>query len=61
MQYSRIRVELLSYESKPTDKRGQYDWRDEKNLDGDSNLEHGIILASVKKTRWEWIRPASKA
>ena len=31
---SRIRVDLLSYESKPTDKRLQNDWRAEKNLDG---------------------------
>ena len=30
----RIRVNLLSCESKTTDKRGQYDWRAEKNLDG---------------------------
>ena len=30
----RIRVDLLSYESKTTDKRGQYDGRAEKNLDG---------------------------
>ena len=28
-----IRVVLQSYESKMTDKRGQYDWRAEKNLD----------------------------
>ena len=31
---SRIRVDLLSYESKITDKRDQYDWRAETNLDG---------------------------
>ena len=30
---SRVRVNLLSYESKTTDKREQYDWRAEKNLD----------------------------
>ena len=28
------RVELLSYKSKMTDRREQYDWMDEKNLDG---------------------------
>ena len=31
---SRIRVNLFSYESKPTEKRVQYDWRVEKNLAG---------------------------
>ena len=34
LRSSRIRVDLLSYERKPTDKREQYDWRVEKNLDG---------------------------
>ena len=31
---SRIRVDLLSYESKTTDKQQQNDWRAKKNLDG---------------------------
>ena len=31
---SRISVDLLSYESKTTDKQEQYDWRAEKNLGG---------------------------
>ena len=30
----RIRVDLLSYERKTTDKRQQNDWRAKKNLDG---------------------------
>ena len=30
----RIRVYQLSYESKTTDKREQYDWRADKKLDG---------------------------
>ena len=30
---SRIKVDMQSYKSKPTDKREQYDWRTEKNLD----------------------------
>ena len=30
----RIRVNLLSYENKSTDKRQQNDWRAKKNLDG---------------------------
>ena len=34
LRSSSIRVDLLSYESKPADKREQYDWRAEKNLDG---------------------------
>ena len=33
-QSSRIRVDLLSYEGKPTDEREQCDWKAEKNLDG---------------------------
>ena len=33
-QSSHIRVDLLSYESKSTDNREQYNWRAEKNLDG---------------------------
>ena len=33
LRSSRIRFDLLSYESKPTDKREQYDWRAEKSLD----------------------------
>ena len=33
-QSSRIMVNLLSYESKATDKREQYDWRAEKNWTG---------------------------
>ena len=35
---SRIRVDLLSYESKTTDKRQQNDWRAKKNLDRCSDL-----------------------
>ena len=31
---SRIRVDLLLYDNKLTDKREQYDWRDEKYLNG---------------------------
>ena len=31
---SRIRVDLLSYDSKPTDKREQNYWKAKKNLDG---------------------------
>ena len=34
LRSSRIKVDQLSYESKPTDKREQYDWRAEKSLDG---------------------------
>ena len=34
VQSSCIRVDLLSYESKTTDKRQQNDWRTKKNLDG---------------------------
>ena len=34
LQSCHIRVDLQSYESKPTDKWEQYDWRADKNLDG---------------------------
>ena len=34
LRSSQIRVILLSYESKTTDKQEQYDWRPEKNLGG---------------------------
>ena len=34
LRSSCIRVDLLLYESKTTDKRGQYDWRAEKILNG---------------------------
>ena len=33
LRSSRNRINLLSYESKLTDKREQYDWRAQKNLD----------------------------
>ena len=41
---SRNRVDLLSYESKPTDKWGQYDWSAEKNLNGNPSRPSGLIL-----------------
>ena len=34
LHFRHIRVDLLSYKSKTTDKREQYDWRTEKNIDG---------------------------
>ena len=34
LRSSRISVDLLSYESKPTEKLEQNNWRSEKNLDG---------------------------
>ena len=40
----RIRVNLLSYESIPTDKQEQYDWRAEKNLDGKCHLISWMFL-----------------
>ena len=36
---SRIRVDMLSHESKTTEIQGQYDWRAEKNLD-----RGGVVL-----------------
>ena len=36
LQSSCIRLDLLPYERKTTDKREQYDWRAEKNFDGHS-------------------------
>ena len=40
LQSSHIRVDLPSYESKATDKRGQNDWRAGKNLDGCKGTVH---------------------
>ena len=40
LQSSRIRVHLLSYESKTTDKREQYDWRPEKIWTGSTILHY---------------------
>ena len=34
LQYSRVRVNMLSHESKTTAKQGQYNWMAEKKLDG---------------------------
>ena len=34
LRSSRIQVALISYESKPTDKREQYDWMAERKLNG---------------------------
>ena len=47
---SRIRVDLLWHESKTTDKREQYDWRAEKNLDGYCNF--------LTKLLYEWTTEA---
>ena len=49
LQSSRIRVDRLSYESKTTDKREQYDWRADKNLDGFGS-QCQMIFASAAKT-----------
>ena len=43
---SRIRVNLLSYDSKPTEIRGQYDWIAENNLDGSSRCSSTSISSS---------------
>ena len=37
LRFSHIRVDLLSYESKPTDQQKQCDWRGEENVDGRDN------------------------
>ena len=49
---SRIGVDLLSYESKTTDKQGQYDWRAWKNLNGlyGINMHFSNALRSVVYT-----------
>ena len=49
LQFSRIRVDLLSHESKTTDKREQYDWRAEKNLDRLCRCGTGCIRYANKK------------
>ena len=45
---TRFRVDLLSYESKPTDKRQQTYWRAEKNLD-DLLVEPFLVYSSAIK------------
>ena len=39
LRFNRNRVVLLLFESKPTEKREQNDWRSEKNLDGGHEME----------------------
>ena len=57
LRSSRIRADLLSYESKPTDKQEQYDWTDEKKLGGHSEAVGPGFFA----TTWTgtMCRPAS--
>ena len=43
LRSSRIRVDLPSYESKATDKLGQYNWRAEKNLNGERRFIYYYI------------------
>ena len=50
LQSSCIRVDLLSYERKTTDKREQYDWGTEKNFDGFQAFE-GLFLLKIKSTK----------
>ena len=47
LQSSRIRVDLLSYESKTTDKRQQNDCRAKKNLDGSIHLSIYLAYKSL--------------
>ena len=46
LRSSHYRVDLLSHVSKTTDKRGQYEWRAEKNLDG-----YTTIVAKIEESR----------
>ena len=50
LRSSRIRVDLLSYERKTTDKREQYDWRAEKNSDGTCNALNRPTLILTNET-----------
>ena len=60
---SRIRVDLLSYQSKPADKRGQYNSRAEKNLDGFFYLSLLIAgydytyISSERTFTFPWLLP----
>ena len=59
LQPSRIRVDLLSCESKPTDKREQYNWMDKKNSDRQSGLKQisaKKILSFSSDCKIEWTR-----
>ena len=62
LRSSRIEVDLLSYESKPTDKPEQYDWMAEKILDFFLRSSRiGIDLLSYesksinKREQYKWI------
>ena len=46
LRSSHIRVDLLSYESKPTNKRKQYDWMAEKKLDGHKSATLIVCMSS---------------
>ena len=46
LQFSRNRVNLLSYESKPTDKWEQCDWRAEKNWTGSQKKPIPCVIES---------------
>ena len=52
LRSSRNRVDLLSYESKPTDKPKQYDWMAEKNWTGAklNNNKKKMHLAAHSKS-----------
>ena len=46
LRSSRIRADLISYEGIPTDKREQYDWRAEKNLDGRIWMKKSYLISN---------------
>ena len=61
LRSSRIVVDLLSYGSKTTDKREQYDWRTEKNSDGMGHIPNefynGAIHGCCCHELWSWFHP----
>ena len=56
---SRFRVDLLTNDSKPTDKWEQTDWMAEKNLDGKSNIYFLLLRKRILWSNVPW-HPAGK-
>ena len=56
VQSSRFRVDLLSYESKTTDKREKYDWRVDKNLEASFFAMYEYVV-KVLPPPHGWVQP----
>ena len=48
LRYSRNRVDLLPYKSKPVDEQEQYNWMAEKKLDGNKEKKWNVFAKYEK-------------